>query len=61
MMGGLAVLMTSPPTLATPEGASGAKAGKAIEELCADLPCQVMASGSMDSMVYSIWRAAESL
>ena len=33
-----------------PEGASGAKAGKAIEELCADLPCQVTASGSMDSM-----------
>ena len=33
-----------------PAMASGAKAGKAIEELCADLPCQVTASGSMDSM-----------
>ena len=37
-------------TVTMPEGASGAKAGKAIEELCADLPCQVTASGSMDSM-----------
>ena len=37
-------------TVTMPEGASGAKAGRAIEELCADLPCQVTASGSMDSM-----------
>ena len=33
-----------------PEGESGAKAGKAIEELCADLKCTVTATGAMDSM-----------
>ena len=33
-----------------PEGESGAKAGKAIEELCADMKCTVTASGAMDSM-----------
>ena len=33
-----------------PEGESGAKAGKAIEELCADLKCTVTAAGAMDSM-----------
>ena len=33
-----------------PEDKSGAAAGKAIEELCADLKCTVTASGAMDSM-----------
>ncbi len=33
-----------------PEGESGAKAGKAIEDLCADMKCTVTASGAMDSM-----------
>ena len=33
-----------------PENKSGAAAGKAIEELCADLKCTVTASGAMDSM-----------
>ena len=34
-----------------PEGASGKEAGKAIEELCADMACEVGASGAMDSMM----------
>ncbi len=33
-----------------PEGESGAKAGKAIMELCADMKCEVTAAGAMDSM-----------
>ena len=50
MMGGSGGAYDVTAYVTMPEGASGAKAGKAIEELCADLPCQVMASGSMDSM-----------
>ncbi len=33
-----------------PEGESGAKAGKAIMALCADMDCTVTASGAMDGM-----------
>ena len=33
-----------------PEGESGAKAGKSIEALCADMKCTVSAAGAMDSM-----------
>ena len=50
MMGGSGGAYDVTAYVTMPEGASGAKAGKAIEELCADLPCQVTASGSMDSM-----------
>ena len=50
MMGGSGGAYDITAYVTMPEGASGAKAGKAIEELCADLPCQVTASGSMDSM-----------
>jgi len=50
MMGGAGGAYDVTAYVTMPEGASGAKAGKAIEELCADLPCQVTASGSMDSM-----------
>ena len=48
MGGGGAYDVTAYVTL--PEGESGAKAGKAIEELCADMKCTVTASGAMDSM-----------
>ena len=48
MMGGSGGAYDVTAYVTMPEGASGAKAGKAIEELCADLPCQVTASGSMD-------------
>ncbi len=34
-----------------PEGTFGSQAGKEIEELCADLPCEVKASGVMSSMM----------
>ena len=47
-MGGGGYDVTAYVTL--PEGESGAKAGKAIEELCADLKCIVTSSGAMDSM-----------
>ena len=50
MMGGSGGAYDVTAYVTMPEGASGAKAGKAIKELCADLPCQVTASGSMDSM-----------
>lgn len=50
MMGGSGGAYDVTAYVTMPEGASGAKAGRAIEELCADLPCQVTASGSMDSM-----------
>ena len=50
MMGGSGGAYDVTAYVTMPEGASGAKAGKTIEELCADLPCQVTASGSMDSM-----------
>ena len=50
MMGGSGGAYDVTAYVTMPEGASGAKAGKAIEELCDDLPCQVTASGSMDSM-----------
>lgn len=50
MMGGSGGAYDVTAYVTMPEGTSGAKAGKAIEELCADLPCQVTASGSMDSM-----------
>ena len=47
-MGGGSYDVTAYVTL--PEGESGAEAGKAIEELCADMKCTVSAAGAMDSM-----------
>ena len=44
-----------------PEGESGAAAGKAIEELCADLPCTVTAAGAMDSMTTMLTGSGVSL
>ena len=44
-----------------PEGKSGTAAGKAIEELCADLPCQVTAAGVMDSMTSMLTGSGVSL
>ena len=41
MMGGSGGAYDVTAYVTMPEGASGAKAGKAIEELCADLPCPV--------------------
>ena len=44
-----------------PEGESGAAAGKAIEELCADLKCTVTAAGAMDSMTTMLTGSGVSL
>ena len=44
-----------------PEGESGAAAGKAIEELCADLKCTVSAAGAMDSMTTMLTGSGVSL
>ena len=44
-----------------PEDKSGAAAGKAIEELCADLKCTVTAAGAMDSMTTMLTGSGVSL
>ena len=44
-----------------PEGESGAAAGKAIVELCADLKCTVTAAGAMDSMTTMLTGSGVSL
>jgi len=44
-----------------PEGKSGNAAGRAIVELCADLPCTVTASGVMDSMTTMLTGSGVSL
>ena len=44
-----------------PEDESGAAAGKAIEELCADLKCTVTAAGAMDSMTTMLTGSGVSL
>ncbi|MBE6918610.1 MAG: efflux RND transporter permease subunit [Ruminococcaceae bacterium] len=50
MMGGGGGAYTVTAYVTLPEGESGAAAGKAIEELCADMKCTVSAAGAMDSM-----------
>ena len=50
MMGGDGGAFTVTAYVTLPEGESGAVAGKAIEDLCADMKCTVTAAGAMDSM-----------